>query len=150
MRALLLPVIFLLVTLIGKAYGAGTVTITRTATSRWEVVTFAFTADSAGSATRSVGLTGRVVKVITNPDGSAAPSANWDVYFYDAEDAALSLTSTALENRHTSNTEQVYPMIAGAPGTVTATAPVAVGNYTFTVSNAGNGGAGRVILYLER
>lgn len=136
--------------LAAPAFGVGTVTVTRTGSATRELLTFAFTADASGDATLSVGMTGRVVKVITNPDSGTAPSANWDVYFYDSEDAALSLTSTALENRHTSNTEQVYPLLAGAPGTVSAVPPLAQGTYTFTVDNAGAGGIGRVLVYLER
>lgn len=152
-RLLLIPLLLLTLGFEFRAFGTasvGTVTVTRKDFQRYELVTFAFVANASGSAVRDIGLSGRVVKVITNPDSGTAPSANWDLYFYDAEDSAVSLTLTALENRHTSNTEVVYPLIAGSTGTVSSVPPVAMGNYAFTVANAGSGGIGRVLVYLER
>lgn len=145
MRFFLLPLLFVA----QLALGAGTVTVTRSDFTKYERVILDFVANSSGAADRTIGLQGRLVKALTNP-GSPAPTANYDIYFYDAEDTALSLTGTILENRHTTTTEAVYPLVAGAGGTVTAVPPVAVGNYVFTVANAGSGGAGRVIIYLER
>jgi len=134
------------------AQAAGTVTVTDNSYEHhgrgYRVVTLGFTSDASGDADKVIGLTGRLVKIITNP-GTPAPTANYDVYVYETEDAAISLIGTLAENRHTTTTEVIYPAIAGTGGTVSSFSPLAVGIYTFRVANAGNGGQGRVLLYFE-
>lgn len=103
-----------------------------------------WTSDASGDVNgTSIQLYGFLVKVITNPSGSAAPTDNYDFYLTDPEDSALDLMGNACENRDTANTEQVYPVISGA-----ATPPYANGVYGIKIANAGNAKQGRVILFL--
>lgn len=112
---------------------------------RVEIVTTLFTADSADASvpTLSLPLAGFVLKVVTNP-GSTAPSANYDISVTDPEDSALDALATLLNNRHTSTTEQVYPLISGGavPIFLAGTYGIAVAN------NAVNSATGRIIFYL--
>lgn len=117
---------------------------------RCEIVTVDWVADAAAATVPdlSLDLKGYVIKVITNP-GSTAPTANYDIALEDPEDNALDPLAGALGNRHTTNTEQVYPAIAGAPGTVTSFPPFLCGTYNIAVSNnAVNSATGRIIFYL--
>lgn len=153
------PLLLLLTLLAAPLFGVGTVTVTRETRSidkywysakRAEVVTIAWTADASAATvpTTDVDLYGYVQKVITNP-GSTAPTANYDIDFKDPEDSALDAFALALNNRHTTTTEQVYPMIAGAPGTVTSRPVFLAGTYAFTLTNnAVNSATGRVLIYL--
>lgn len=96
----------------------------------------------------AIKLEGYLEKVITNP-GTSAPTDNYDIALKDPEDTALDALGGVLDNRHTSQTQQVYPLIAGAPGTVTAVRPYLNGSYLFSLSNNSVVSAtGRVILYL--
>jgi hypothetical protein len=89
------------------------------------------------------GLYGFLVKVITNP-GSTAPTANYDIALLDPDDSGIDATATLLNNRHTTSSEQVYPLISGA-----ATPIFLAGDYTFNLTNnAVNSANGQVILYL--
>jgi hypothetical protein len=150
--------LILLVGILGAfaAFGAGTVTVTRTANdfsgghTRYQMVTIDWVGDASDGSvpTKSVSLYGWVQKAITNPGGTA-PSANYDIAFTDPEDSALDLFANALQNRHTTTTEQVYPLIAGSPGTVSSVKVFAAGNYLFTLTNNSVASAtGRLLLYL--
>lgn len=89
-------------------------------------------------------LYGYVVKAITNP-GSTAPTANYDIALGDPEDSSLDALGSALANRHTSTTEQVYPTVSGAA------IPIWLdkGDYTLSISNnSATSATGRIILYL--
>lgn len=131
---------------------AGTVTVTRVPLrapnegKKIEKIKIDWTADAAdGSVPNTViqGLYGFCVKVITNP-GSTAPTANYDIAFLDPDDSGIDAFATLLNNRHTSNSEQVYPLISGA-----ATPIFLAGDYTFNLTNnAVNSATGQVILYL--
>jgi hypothetical protein len=59
--------------------------------------------DGSGNATQAVTLTGWIVKVVTNPDASAAPTADWDLTIVDED--ALDILVAAGADRHTSNSE---------------------------------------------
>lgn len=112
---------------------------------RCEVVTIGWTADAADGSVPvlSVPLSGFVVKVVTNP-GSTAPTANYDIAVQDPNDSALDAMATLLNNRHTSTTEQVYPLIAGAA------CPIFLcGTYGVAVTgNAVNSATGTIVFYL--
>lgn len=117
---------------------------------RVEIITVAWTADNADGTVPalSLALNGYLIKVITNP-GATAPTANYDIALGDPEDSNLDALNGALANRHTSTTEQVYPMHAGAPGTVSSHPIFLSGAYSLTVSNnAVNSATGRIIFYL--
>lgn len=106
-----------------------------------------WTADAAAATVPNLTLSniyGYVIKAITNP-GSTAPTANYDIALGDPEDTALDALAGALQNRHTSTTEQVYPTGSGS------TVPIWLdkGDYTLSVSNnAVNSATGRIIFYL--
>lgn len=133
------------------ALAAGSVTVTRANFAKSEVVTINWTADSADGSVpdTTLGLYGTCVKIVTNP-GSTAPTANYDMVINDPE-ATVDALAGALANRHTSNTEQVYPTIAGSPGTVSAVSPFLTGTYTFSLSNNSvNSATGKVVIYLVK
>lgn len=127
---------------------AGTVTVTRdprrmpNSGKTVERIHVAWTSDASGNADGSItNLYGFLVKVVTDPDGSAAPTDNYDITLVDENsvDAAESL----LLNRDTANNETVYPLVTGA-----ATPVFLCGTHTFTVANAGNAKSGVCVLYI--
>lgn len=95
-----------------------------------------WTSDSSGDATATLPINGAIVRVVTNPDDSAAPTANYDVTVVD-EDGVDLLNSECL-NRHTSNSEQVFP----------TDVPFHNGDVTVTIANAGDTKQGTVALYV--
>ena len=107
--------------------------------SRIGVVVATWTSDASGDAT---GTTGEVIgglarRFVTNPDGTAVPSDNYDVTVADAD--GVSLVGTSLNDRDTATTEQHVP-----------TQPVAVASkLTVTVSNAGASKSGVLRIYLS-
>lgn len=134
------------------ALGAGSVSVSREyrnygkASGKFvEVITVAWTADSAAATVpdTAIQMCGFVIKVITNPGGTA-PTANYDIALGDPEDTNLDALGGALANRHTSNTEQVAPVLTAA------TAPVFLcGSYTQQISNNSvNSATGRILYYL--
>jgi hypothetical protein len=115
-----------------------------------EIVTVAWTADAANALIPSLllPLQGYLIKAVTNP-GTPAPSSNYDIALGDPEDQALDALNGALANRHATLAEQVYPMHAGFPATVSSHTIFLSGTYSLAVSNnAVNSAAGRVALYL--
>lgn len=122
---------------------AGSVTVSRSMieygkgrSKRCEKVSFAITADAADGSMpdTTVSLAGWLIKVVTNP-GATAPTANYDLSLNDPLDTTFDALGAALNNRHTTNTEQVYPAIAGSPGTVTAMTPFLAGDYVLKLAN---------------
>ncbi len=142
----------LLAILSTTAFAAGTVVYTRRDVSpKSNVVVLDWTGDASTGAvpTQVVSLIGEVEKVVTNP-GTPAPTSNYDIALGDPDDSNLDLLAAAAQNRHTTTTEQVYPAIAGAPGTVTSRAPYAAGKYTFAVTgNTATAAKGKVFIYLR-
>jgi hypothetical protein len=116
----LLSLVLLLMLFAVPSFGVGTTTVTKTAKAfgkngrLMEVVQIDFVGDASTGSVPDTSLTisGYVYKVITNP-GSTAPTANYDIVLGDAEDSTLDALASALLNRHTTTTEQVYPKIAG-------------------------------------
>lgn len=145
--------------LAATSYAAGTVTVTRSTRSYSQggasvpyvgVIQIDWVADAANGSVpnTNIPISGYVTKVITNP-GSTAPTALYDIAFGDPEDTALDALAGAVGNRSAATTEQVYPAIAGAPGTVTAVAPFLQGTYRFQLTNNSvNSATGRVLLYV--
>lgn len=153
MKTLSQILLFLAITS-GQAFGAGTITKSADQlidygiaglSKRARVVTVDWVGDASDGSvpTLSLDLKGYVLKVITNP-GSTAPTANYDIALGDPEDSALDAMATLLNNRHTSTTEQVYPLISGA-----ATPIFLNGTYSLAISNNSvNSATGRIIFYL--
>lgn len=132
---------------------AGTISASRASTNlsksvnskRVEKVTVDWTADAADASvpTLSLDLHGFIVKVVTNP-GATAPTANYDIALGSPEDSTLDALATLLNNRHTTTSEQVYPLISGAatPIFVSGTHVLAITN------NAVNSATGSIVFYL--
>ncbi len=100
-------------------------------------------ADGSVPNTMINGLYGFLVKAVFNP-GSTAPTSNYDIALGDPEDTALDAAATLFNNRHTTASEQVYPLISGA-----AIPLFLAGNYQFQLTNNSvNSATGRMILYL--
>jgi hypothetical protein len=132
---------------------AGTVTVTRTEIKTKykgdliEKITIDWTADAADGSVPNTSidsLYGYVVKALTNP-GATAPTSNYDIKLLDPDDSAIDALAGALDNRHTSNSEQVYPTASGAQ------IPVYLcGSYTFNLANNSvNSATGTVILFIK-
>lgn len=117
---------------------------------RCEIVTVDWVADAAAATIPdlSIDLRGYVAKIITNP-GSTAPTALYDITLVDPEDSALDVLAGAIINRATATTEQVYPAIAGAPGTVSSFPVFLAGTYTIKIANNSvNSATGRIVFYM--
>lgn len=116
-------------------------------------VTGAWTSNGSGAATGTTAVVmGELVKGITIPSGTAAPTADYDITITDGASVnVLGLCEDDLADRHTSNTEEVYFLIpnlaATDPGGVVH--PVVADPLTITVANAGDTKAGTVILYVK-
>ncbi len=119
--------------------------IGRASRKRLEIITV----DLVGSSTDGtvpvlqVPMTGYLIKVITNP-GTTAPTDNWDIILGDPEDAALDAAGSTLLNRHTTTSQQVYPLVSGAASPI-----LLAGTYALTVSGTSvNSATARIIFYL--
>lgn len=127
---------------------AGTLTVTRdprrmpSSGRLVERISIAWTSTAGGAADVEIdNLYGYLVKVVTDPDGTDVPTANYDITLIDENsvDAAESL----LINRSDTLTQTVYPVASGA------TTPVFLcGTHTFTVANAGASKSGVCVLYV--
>ena len=105
---------------------------------QWTAHTDGKVAAATANAETTKTYNGEIVRLVTIPDGAAAPSADYDVYVYD-EDDTDALMAGGL-NRHTSNTEQVAASSLGV---------VANDKLNLYVEGAGSGGKGTVILYVR-
>jgi hypothetical protein len=92
---------------------------------------------TAGAATTKI-YNGELVRMVTVPDGTAAPDADYDVYVYD-DDSVDALMAGGL-NRSATATEQVAASSLGI---------VANDKLTLYVEGAGSGGKGTVHLYVR-
>lgn len=95
-----------------------------------------WTSDASGDATATLPLDGAIMRVVTNPDDTAAPTDNYDVTIVDGDGLDL-LNSEGLD-RDTLNSEQIFP----------TNPPFHNGDVTVTIANAGNTKAGTVTLYV--
>lgn len=106
------------------------------------VVTWTSAAD--GSFTADVELDGEILKVVTNPDGTVAPTDNYDITLVDED--GIDIAAGLLANRDTANSEEVYPykeLTLTGTATDRAIRPIVhSGKVTFTVANAGNAKSG--------
>jgi len=88
---------------------------------------------------------GHITKIVTNPDGTAAPTANYDITLVDAD--SLDVALGTLANRHTSTTEVVYPTVAGSAANNTDVRASFAGKLTLTIADAGNSKKGVIAIY---
>ena len=90
---------------------------------------------------------GEVLRITTNP-GATAPTVNYDITLPDEDSVDIALGTLA--NRHNSNTETVYPTVAGSAANSTDVQFAVAGYITLTIANAGNSKIGKVTIYLRR
>lgn len=111
--------------------------------------------DSTGAVSGTTGkIVGEIIKAVTVPSGTAAPTANYDITLADeagVDILAACVAAGRLADRHTSTTEQRYFFaedIDTAP-LAKATHPAVCDKITIAVTNAGNSKAGTIILYIR-
>lgn len=100
---------------------------------------FEWTSDASGDASGSTGhvISGLIRRIATDPDNTAAPTANYDVTITD--ESGVDVLGGGGVDRHTSNSEQVIP-----------SQPIAVDNVlTLVVAGAGNAKSGVVYIYVS-
>lgn len=94
-------------------------------------------ADGTASATTTNIYNGQILRLVTIPDGTAAPTDNYDVVINDAD--GVDALNAKGADRDTADTEQVVADLGC----------VANDKLTFSISNAGDTKKGTVILYLR-
>ena len=119
---------------------AGTVVTTEETFGTVKKVSFAWTSSSGGAAdaTTTNVFSGAIMRLVTVPDGTDAPTDNYDVVVDDADGNDVLMGAGA--DRDTANTEQVLASSLGI---------VANDKLTLAVTNAGNAKKGTVILYIR-
>jgi hypothetical protein len=138
----------------------GTVTVTEETFSHVKKISFAWESEDgggdAGKATKTTeeSYTGQIARVVTIPDGTDAPSDNYDVQLLD-EDGVDALLGAGAD-RDTANTEQIVALnsepsvlwegsgVLGAPLGV-----VANDQLTLSITSAGNAKKGVVHVYIR-
>lgn len=128
---------------------AGTVTITYRTSQGIKWVNWAWTSDSGGSAngTLTRSINGRVLMIVTDPDGGAAPTDNYDGVILDEH--GLDVAAGYLANRDTANTERVIPMLETLLTSNYGRQPVFNGTLELQITNAGNAKKGVIRMYYE-
>jgi hypothetical protein len=108
-------------------------------------ITWAWTAHTDGKvvtttqgAETDYAYNGEIVRLVTIPDGTTAPTDNYDVYVYDEDDTDVLMA--AGKDRDTAATEQVLAANLGV---------VANDKLTLYIEGAGSGGKGTVHLYVR-
>lgn len=132
---------------------SGTVAITRAredigSLNRKKIVV-AWTSDAAAGTVSQViaECIGAIERVVTDP-GTPAPTANYDITLLDEN--GIDVLQNLGQNRHTSNSEQIFPGGSCTDGTNNTVIPMAVhGDLTLTIANAGNSKQGTFTLYLR-
>lgn len=114
----------------------------------------AWTSDSATGAVTGTSkkIVGHLLKIVTDPDSTTAPDADYDIVVTDEESVnVLGVCEDDLVDRHTSTTEQLYCIVKNYAGTPVGIAlhPVVCDKLTFAVSAAGNSKLGQIIVYWE-
>ena len=119
---------------------AGTVTITEITYTSAKKITFTWTSSSGGAAdaTTAKVFDGKLVGLTTDPDGTDAPTDNYDIVISDADGHDVLLGAGA--NRDTLDTEHVAEANLGA---------VAGSKLTLAVTTAGNATKGVVIMWVR-
>lgn len=103
-------------------------------------IRWSWTSDASGDDSEATvePYDGKLIGLTTDPDGTAAPTDNYDIVVNDADGDDVLLGAGA--NRDTANTEHVAEASLGA---------VAGSKLTLVVSNAGDTKQGVVILYVR-
>lgn len=117
---------------------AGTVTVTETTYKPIKKIKWSWTSTAGGAADliTTNDYCGQVLALVTDPDGSAAPTDDYDVTITDSE--GYDVLQGAGADRDTANTETATP----------AKTSVAFGKLTLNVTNAGSAKSGTAVLYI--
>lgn len=106
-------------------------------------ISVSWTSDASGNADQTINLFGYLLKAVTDPDGTDAPTDNYDITLVQN---GIDMAGGVLSDRDTANNEVAYGIAKN--GTDIASAPpFLVGDHTFTVANAGNAKSGLCVLY---
>jgi hypothetical protein len=119
----------------------------------YERITATWTSDGDGDAAgTSIAFFGDLIKGITVPDGTAAPTADYDITLTNEYGVdILALCADNLADRHTSNTEEVYFNLDDIGGGLAIGAyPIVHGPIIVTVAAAGATKAGVLHLFVFR
>lgn len=113
-----------------------------------------WTSDESGDASGTTApvVHGEIVKGVTVPSSTAAPTADYDITITDQNSVdVLGGCQDDLSDRHTSNTEEEYFLVLDDAETSLAQSlhPVVSDRLTVTVANAGDTKAGTVYLYVR-
>lgn len=115
-------------------------------------LTVTWTSDSAtGAVTGTTAkIVGRIIKGITVPSGSAAPTNLYDINITDEQSVdILAGCKVSLINRSSTNTEEQYLLLLNNDTTALSMAvhPTVCDKLTVAVTNAGNSKQGTIYLY---
>ena len=121
-------------------------------------VRWAWTSDASGNVNGGAGLTnlkytGRVSQIVTIPDGSTAPTDNYDITVLNED--GVDLLNGAGANRDSSATEMVNASLTTVDNlgvftsTIVAFGSVVESTLELRVANAGNAKKGVAIIYIE-
>ena len=142
MKKLFLSIGLLLAT-VSMVYGAESLTQDYTSYGAMKVATLTWTTAAGGTFTptaMSKSINGYVIMVETDPDGTAAPTDDYDLTLLNSGSADI--MGGALADRDTANTELTMPLLNGGYSGVAVQGPL-----TLTVSNAGNSKIGVVKIF---
>ena len=123
------------------------------AADRMTRLVYEFTASAAGAWTKDIEhgeINGIIARVTTVPDGTTAPTDNYDVTLVDQDSVDLFFGYGA--DRDATATESFVPLISQTEDGINfqrCTVAVAA-KVTLTVANAGSGGKGKIIIIVER
>lgn len=125
--------------------------ITRTTLvgSTIERVTIPWTSESDGTQTGELTISGVLLRVVTDP-GTPAPTASYTAKLLDANGLDL-FSDLGNANRSATATEHFCPGVVLNDGTTTSVFPIACsGVVTPTISGAGSGKNGTIVLYIKK
>lgn len=109
--------------------------------------------DATGGVTKEITelLTGRIAQLITDPDGVAAPTDDYDITLVSAKIPSFDLLCGCGVDRDTANQESlpVLDEITIGANTYADHPYVNEAKTTFTVANAGNAKAGKAWIIIE-
>lgn len=123
-------------------------TVTRSQAGSIERIAAAWTSASDGSQTQTIGFSGTLLRVVTDP-GATAPTDNYDLTAID--EFGVDLFDGVLVDRDTANSEDFCPGIAFSDGVTTSVMPKAhIGDITLTIANAGSAKVGTIVLFVKK
>lgn len=129
---------------------AGTATITYSESRAGiKSVTWAWTSDAAGAVngTDTKAISGEVLRFVTKPDGTNAPTDLYDIVVNDAQ--GIDVAAGALANRATATTQAAFPVSEVTVNTrnYAVTNAGFDGPLSLSITNAGNAKSGTLVMY---